>query len=123
MQDQIVIKIALIAFFVGFAIVLLLPTGGARRSAIRKLTLLGLLALAVVAVIFPSIPSELARVTGVGRGTDLLLYGAIVVFMGSSIAGAARSRLAERQITELARKIALLEADKPHNNPSIDETL
>ena len=123
MQDQIVIKIALIAFFVGFAIVLLLPTGGARRSAIRKLTLLGLLALAVVAVIFPSIPSELARVTGVGRGTDLLLYGAIVVFMGSSIAGAARSRLAERQITELARKIALLEADKPHNNPSIDGTL
>ena len=123
MSDQIWIKVALIAFFLVFAVVLLLPTGGARRSAIRKLALLVLLAVAIVAVIFPGILNDIARVIGVGRGTDLLLYGLIVVFMGSSISGAARARLAERQITELARKIALIEADKPHANPSIDETL
>lgn len=123
MDDQLVIKLALIAFFLVFAVILLLPTGGARRSAIRRLTLLSLLSIAILAVIFPSIAGDLAKAAGVGRGTDLLLYGFIVVFLGSSMASAGRARLAERQITELARKIALMEADKPHRNPPIDETV
>ncbi len=123
MPDQIVIKVALIAFFVGFAVILLLPTGGARRSAIRRLTLLTLLALASLAVAFPSILSDLATAAGVGRGTDLLLYGLIIVFLGSSLASAGRARLAERQITELARRIALLEADQPRPSPPLDLTI
>ena len=123
MDGQFVIKDALILFFLMFAVILLLPTGGARRSAIRRLTLLGLLALAVAAVIFPGIPSRIAEAAGVGRGSDLLLYGFIVVFLGSSVASAGRARLAERQITELARRIALNEADRPRPNPPIDETI
>jgi hypothetical protein len=114
MTHHIVVKALLIAIFVFFALVVLLPTGGARRSAIRKLSLLALLGLAVLAV---------ANAVGVGRGTDLLLYGLIVVFMGSSVSTAARSRLAERQITEIGRRIALLEADKPHRHPPFDETI
>lgn len=122
-MDQIVIQLALIGFFVAFAVVVLLPTGGARRSAIRRLTLLAVLALAIVAVAVPGILSNIASAAGVGRGTDLLLYGLIIVFLGSSITNAGRARLAERQITELARKIALMNADEPRPNPPIDETV
>lgn len=123
MPNQLIIQILLIAFFIGFAIVLLLPTGGARRSAVRRLTLLALLLIAVVAVAVPNLANSLARAIGVGRGTDLLLYGFIVVFLGSAVTNAARARLAERQITELARRIAIMQADKPRQGPPLDETV
>lgn len=123
MPNQLIIQIVLIAFFLGFAIVLLLPTGGARRSAVRRLTLLALLVIAVVAVAVPNLANSLARAIGVGRGTDLLLYGFIVVFLGSAVTNAARARLAERQITELARRIAIMQADRPRQGPPLDETV
>lgn len=123
MDGQFIIKAALILLFLIFAVILLLPTGGARRSAIRRLTSLTLLTIAIISVIFPGLLSSIAHSAGVGRGTDLLLYGLIVVFIGSTAASAGRARLAERQITELARRIALSEADQPRPNPPIDETV
>jgi hypothetical protein len=46
----------------------------------------------------------------VGRGTDLLLYGLIVVFIGNSILMQRRHRMIERQITDLARALAISQA-------------
>ena len=71
-----------------------------------------LVAVVVLAVIFPSAVTAVARVVGVGRGTDLLLYGLIVVFVGNSILQQRRHRHTEREITELARQLAILQAPR-----------
>ena len=70
---------------------------------------------AVIAVIFPSLTNAVASVLGVGRGTDLLLYGLIVVFLGFAVTSSAHNRRLDRQITDLARQIALTEASTAYD--------
>lgn len=109
---QLTIKIILIIVLAAFAIFLILPGRGVRHLAIRRLVMLLLVAVVVLAVIFPSAVTAVARVVGVGRGTDLLLYGLIVVFVGNSILQQRRHRHTEREITELARQLAILQAPR-----------
>lgn len=111
-SGQPAIKIILIVVFAAFAVFLMFPGSGVRHAAIRRLTMVGLLAVTILAVIFPSAVNEVAHVLGVGRGTDLLLYGLIVVFIGNSILVQRRHRNTERQITHLARQLAILKAPK-----------
>jgi len=107
------IKIALIVVFVVFAVFLMFPRASVRSTAIRRIVLAFLLLLTVIAVVVPSVVNRLANFVGIGRGTDLLLYGLIVVFIGNAIVTQRRHRLAERQVTLLARKIAISEAPAP----------
>ena len=113
MPNQIVIQVLLIATFAIFTIILLLPGRGSRRLAVRRLTLLLAFVAAVAAVIFPSFINDIANLVGVGRGTDLVLYALVVVFVGNSIAAAAQNRQLHREITLLARATALRDARKP----------
>ncbi|SFO04777.1 DUF2304 domain-containing protein [Mycetocola miduiensis] len=113
MDNQIIIKIVLIAALAVFAVFLMLPGSGARHLALRRLSMIGLFAIAVVAVVFPQLINDVANAVGVGRGTDLLLYGLIVVFIGNSLAASRRYRHTEREVTNLARALALAEAPKP----------
>lgn len=110
---QLAIKTILIVVFAAFAVFLMMPGRGARHLAIRRLVMLVILALTVVAVIFPAAINEVAHLVGVGRGTDLLLYGLIIVFIGNSILEQRRYRMIERQITQLAREIAVAKAPAP----------
>jgi hypothetical protein len=112
--NQIVIQIILIAVFAVFAIVLLLPGRGARKLALRRLALVVVLAAAVVAVIFPELVNSVANLVGVGRGTDLILYALVIVFIGNSVSASVRHRQLEREVTILARKMALEAAPKPN---------
>jgi hypothetical protein len=107
---QLTIKIILIIVLAAFAVFLMLPGRGVRHLAIRRLVMLLLVAGVVLAVVFPSAVTVVARVVGVGRGADLLLYGLIVVFVGNSILQQRRHRHTEREITELARQLAILQA-------------
>ena len=109
-NGQFVIKVILVLAFAAFAVFLMLPGRGVRHAAIRRLIMVGLLAVTVLAVIFPVAVNQVAHFVGVGRGTDLLLYGLIVVFIGNSILVQRRYRNTERQITELARQLAILQA-------------
>lgn len=112
-SGQVSIKIILILVFAAFAVFLMLPGSGVRHAAIRSLIMIGLLGVTILAVIFPSAVNDVAHVLGVGRGTDLLLYGLIVVFIGNSILLQRRHRNTERQITHLARHLAILQAPRP----------
>lgn len=112
-NGQFVIKIILVLAFAAFAVFLMLPGRGVRHAAIRRLVMVALLAVTVLAVVFPSAVNQVAHFVGVGRGTDLLLYGLIVVFIGNSILVQRRYRNTERQITELARQLAILQAPPP----------
>lgn len=113
MPNQLIIQIILIAIFAIFAVILLLPGRGARRLALRRLTLLTAFLAAIMAVVFPSFINGIANILGVGRGTDLLLYALVVVFIGNSITVAAHNRQLNREITQLARFVALRDAQRP----------
>lgn len=112
-MDQIVIKVLLIAAFLVLAVVLLRPTGTARGQAVRTLLMVVLLVVAILAVVFPTLVNDVAVMVGVGRGADLLLYGLIVVFIANALATARKRREQDREITLLARHIALQNVHRP----------
>ncbi|MCL2516814.1 MAG: DUF2304 domain-containing protein [Microbacteriaceae bacterium] len=122
MESQLVIKVILIAAFAAFAVFLMLPGRGARHLAIRRLTMVVVLALTVFAVIFPNMLNDVAHAVGVGRGADLLLYGLIVVFLGNTLLQQRRSRHIEREITLLARRLAIAEAELPDASAGASRT-
>lgn len=120
-DSQIVIKVLLVAAFILFALIVIVPSRGSRHLAVRRLALLAIFALGILTVIFPDITSRLAEVVGVERGTDLVLYVFVVVFVGNSIFMAAKFRHHERDITRLARALALAEAPKPTSTTSLPD--
>ena len=105
-QIAAVVAVVIIAFFI-------LRGGGARHQAIRRILLVLFVLGAAVSVFFPQLLTAVAHLVGIGRGTDLLLYILVVAFLGFAATTYRRSRQLENQITELARQIALLGADKP----------
>ncbi len=117
-MDQIIIKVALIAAFALFAFVLIRASSTPRSQALRTFGLGLFFAVVVVAVLFPTIVNDVAILLGVGRGTDLLLYVFIVVFIGQAMTTHRRRRAQDEQITELARKLALM---KPNYPPPTDK--
>lgn len=112
-DGQIVIKIVLIAVFAVFAVIVLLPGRGTRKLAVKRLALVLLFAVGIVAVMFPQLTNAIARAVGVGRGTDLLLYGLVIVFVGNALSTSVRFRHQERELTQLARAVALRDAERP----------
>ncbi|MGO3321048.1 MAG: DUF2304 domain-containing protein, partial [Microbacterium gubbeenense] len=85
-------------------------TGADNHLAIRRL-LLGLFVLAaVLSIIFPQWLSWVASAVGVGRGTDLLLYALVIMFLAFVYTQYRRNMALQREITLLARKIALVDA-------------
>lgn len=109
-NSQLVIKIALIAACAVFALFLLLPGRGVRHIALRRLSMVALFSLALVAIVFPGVTNSIANAMGVGRGADLLLYGLIIVFAGNSVVAHRRNRLLQSEITQLARRMAITQA-------------
>lgn len=105
-QIAAVVAVIVIAFFV-------LRGSGARHQAIRRILLVLFVLGAGVSVFFPNLLTSLANLVGIGRGTDLLLYIMVIAFLGFAATTYRRSRQLENQITELAREIALLGAEKP----------
>ena len=104
-----------IILLVGITLVaaLLLRRAGARHQAIRRLGLVVFGAFAITSVIVPGIWNALARLVGVGRGTDLLLYGTILVLLGYMATSYIRFRELENRFTKLARRVALDEVAAP----------
>lgn len=107
MDDQLIIKVLLISIFVVFAIVLILPMRGARQTAVRRLVLVAAFIAAIVAIAFPQLINDFAVFLGVGRGADLVLYVLVVIFIGNAMAQAAQNRQLQREITEIARALAI----------------
>ena len=104
-----------IILLLGIALValLLFRRAGARHQAIRRLGLVAFGAFAVTSVVVPEIWNALASLVGVGRGTDLLLYGTILVLLAYMASSYIRFRELENRFTKLARRIALDEVAAP----------
>lgn len=104
---------------------LVLMRGGANAShlAIRRILLLAFALIAALSIFLPELLTGLANVFGIGRGTDLVLYGFIVCFMVFMASSAQRHRHMEESLTRLARRVALDETprvwEKETDNPSL----
>lgn len=106
------IQLLLVTAIVLIAALMMRRTGADNHLAIRRL-LMGVFVLgAVLSILFPQWLSWAARLVGVGRGTDLLLYAFVIVFLAFVYTQYRRNLVMQRKITLLARKIALLEADE-----------
>jgi small membrane protein len=81
--------------------------GQARRKILAVLTVAG----GVLAVLFPNTLQALADLTGVTRGTDLLLYGLALVIIYLVGSTSVRFREQEARLVRLARQVALAEAE------------
>lgn len=95
---------------IGVAGFFLLRGGGARHQAIRRVLTLVFIAAAASSVFFPQAWTWVANLFGIGRGTDLLVYLLVLVFVGFAVTTYRRFRQIENDITELSRRIALLTA-------------
>ncbi len=103
-------QIILIVAMVAIAAYLLRATPTPKHLAIRRLLVLVALVGAVVIVIWPGVLTWLAQLVGIGRGSDLLFYAAIVAFLFYVVVDYKRSLAANRATTRLARELTLSEA-------------
>ena len=102
-----VIQIALTLFAV-FALGAAVARFRKGNLALRHLVLWAVLWGAVVAVVLkPELASEAARRLGVGRGADVVVYLSIAALFYLQFRQFARLEDQERQITKLARELAL----------------
>lgn len=95
---------------IAIAIYLIRSVPSDRHLAIRRMLLFLALLAGVVVVMVPEWLTALARLLGIGRGTDLLLYGSILVFLLYVVTDYKRSMRQERLMTALARELALSRA-------------
>ena len=92
---------------------ILVRGSGQGHQALRRLTMALFITAAATSVFFPRAWTWVANRIGVGRGTDLLLYLMVLVFIGFVATTYRRFRQLETQLTELARQLALQSAKKP----------
>ncbi len=103
------------------AAVRLLRDRGARTQAVRRLGLMLFAALAVWSILFPSVWNQIARLVGVGRGTDMVMYALVVAFLSFTLTTYVRFRDLEARYTKLARRLALDEAGPPQQAQAAPE--
>lgn len=87
----------------------------ARRLA--ALFWVGLWLAMFVAVMYPETTTRIARTIGIGRGADLVVYSAVLVFSAGFYVVSARLRQLSREITVLTRELALLDAERRQDGP------
>ncbi|HEY9311863.1 DUF2304 domain-containing protein [Williamsia sp.] len=92
--------------------------GSARASAWVKLIFLAFLAFGVYALLRPDDLTVIAGWVGVGRGTDLVLYGLVVAFAFTTISTYLRFRDVEIKYARLARSVALQNAALENQRPA-----
>ena len=119
MSSQLVIQIVLVVAVAAIGWMMLRSPGGARHQAGRRLTTLAFVVLAVAAIATPSLTTRLAHLVNVGRGANLLLYALVVAFLISILSEFRRNTRLERQITQLARRVALDGAPDPGSAPPV----
>ncbi|NAZ77002.1 DUF2304 family protein [Kineococcus sp. T13] len=107
------IQVVLIVAVLCVGAVLVRSTAGERHQAVRRILLGVLVVLAVASILAPGAVTVVARAVGVGRGTDLLLYGLVVAFLGALVSAYRRQRSLESRLTQLTRRLALDEAEPP----------
>lgn len=104
------IQPVLILSMIAIAVYLTRSTPSDRHLAIRRILLFGALVVGIALVLVPEWLTAIAQLVGIGRGTDLLVYGSIVAFLLYVVTDYKRSVQQDRATTSLARELTLAEA-------------
>lgn len=110
-MNQLLIQAVLIAAVIA-VVVRLFRSRGARSQALRRIGLVVFAVLAVVSILVPELWNAIARVVGVARGVDIVLYALVVAFLSFTVTTYLRFRDMENAYTRLARRIAIDEAHR-----------
>ncbi|XAS66172.1 DUF2304 domain-containing protein [Micrococcaceae bacterium Sec5.7] len=110
---QIIVQIFLVVAVIVMSLALMRGGSNARHLAIRRIMLVIFALVAAFSIFFPELLTFLARSLGIGRGTDLVLYGLIVSFLVFMATTYQRFRHMETTLTRLSRRIAIDETPLP----------
>lgn len=83
---------------------------GERSLALKRIYAILFVIAAALAILFPSLLTEIAHFFGIGRGADLLLYVFIVAVLLFAVAAVRAKARSDARVSELARAVALMEA-------------
>jgi hypothetical protein len=108
-----IIKILLIAAAFGFGVLVLRDKVPGQKLALRRIAGLAVAVAGIAAVLWPNSTTVVANAVGVGRGTDLVLYVLVMVFVYYAVAMAQRVHHLEQQLIELTRALALSRPEAP----------
>ena len=107
-----VIQTLLLLGIAGVLVMFVRGQHGVRMQAGKRLAFVAFLVLNAYAVVRPEDTTWVAKhVFGIGRGADLLLYALIVTFVFVVINFYLRLRDSEQRVTELARAVAIRDAE------------
>lgn len=120
---QILVQIVLVLAVILVSVALMRGGSNARHLAIRRIMLVLFACVAAFSVFFPTALTHLARLLGIGRGTDLVLYALIVSFLVFMATTYQRFRHLENTLTLLARRIALDEAPRSWESDSVNDQI
>lgn len=109
----IVVQIVLILAVAYGALTLVRGGANAKHQAIRRLAAVAFFVFAAISILVPDLVTNVARFLGIGRGTDLVLYALVVLFMVTQYTTAQHRRAEEVKLTRIARHIAISETEKP----------
>lgn len=113
---QIVVQIALVLAVIVVSLTLMRGGSNARHLAIRRIMLVLFALIAASSIFFPQLLTHVARFFGIGRGTDLVLYGLVVSFLVYMATTYQRFRQMETTLTRLSRRVAIDETMR-HDAP------
>lgn len=105
------IQILLVVAVVAVLFLFVRSSGAVYVQASKRIALVLFAIANIYAVMRPDDLTAIARVLGVGRGTDLVLYALVVAFMAGMFSFYQRFRVVDRRYTELARTVAIREAE------------
>lgn len=105
-----IIQILLVAAVVALLVLLTRSTADARHQAMTRLAIGVFFVAALGTILFPQTLTQVAQFVGVGRGTDLIIYAFVILFIAQVARSHRRSNDLQRKITVLARALALAQA-------------
>jgi small membrane protein len=108
---DVLIQFLLLAGVVGLLLIFVRSQHGTHMKAGKRVAFFVFLLLNAYAILRPEDVTRVAHFVGVGRGTDLLLYLLIVAFVFAVLNFYLRLRDNEHRLTDLARAVALREAE------------
>lgn len=109
---MVLVQVLLIAAFAFIFFKALRSRSAHSVNAWKKMAFVLLMVLVVIAVLAPDLVSIVAQLVGVGRGTDLVLYMVSVTFGFYVVNQYLRAQESRHQLHQLARRIAILEAQE-----------
>lgn len=106
-----IIQLVLLLAVVSLLVLFVRNRHGVRVAAGKRVALVLFALVNVYAVVRPDDLTAFAQLLGVGRGTDLLLYALVVGFLSVTLNQYLRFQGVDARITELARTLAVREAE------------